>query len=101
MAKELGIKPRSLIKNIPAKSQPWKAPVSEWLRDLHAKRFGEAHGPDPAQGPTKPSSPMAKRKEQNREDRIINEIVVDAYDAAERAMGWCHRRFGSAVDQPV
>ena len=29
-----------------------------------------------------------KRKEQNREDRITNEIVVDAYDASERAMGW-------------
>ena len=42
MAKELGINPRSLIKNIPAKSQPWKAPVREWIRELHAKRFGEA-----------------------------------------------------------
>ena len=29
-----------------------------------------------------------KRKEQTREDRITNEIVVDAYDASERAMGW-------------
>ena len=43
MAKELGMKPRSLIKNIPAKSQPWKAPVSEWIRDVYAKRFGESH----------------------------------------------------------
>jgi len=31
MAKELGFKPRSLIKNIPAKSQPWKAPHLESL----------------------------------------------------------------------
>jgi len=46
MAKELGIKPRSLIKNIPDKSQPWKAPVGEWVRDLHAKRFGDARKPD-------------------------------------------------------
>ena len=29
-----------------------------------------------------------KRKEQTREARITNEIVVDAYDASERAMGW-------------
>jgi hypothetical protein len=29
-----------------------------------------------------------KRKAQSREDRIDNEIVVDAYDASERAMGW-------------
>ena len=47
MAKELGIKPRSLIKNIHAKSQPWKAPVNEWIRDLYAKRFGESRRPEP------------------------------------------------------
>ena len=45
MAKELGMGPRSLIKNIPAKSQPWKAPVSQWIRDLYAKRFGESRKP--------------------------------------------------------
>ena len=28
LAKRLGFNPRSLIKNIPNKSQPWKAPVS-------------------------------------------------------------------------
>jgi hypothetical protein len=27
MAKELGIGPRSLIKNIPSRNQQWKAPV--------------------------------------------------------------------------
>ena len=42
MAKELGFKPHSLIKNIPAKSQQWKAPIREWIRELHAKRFSEA-----------------------------------------------------------
>ena len=41
-AKEMGLNPHSLIKNIPAKSQRWKAPVSEWIRDLYAKRFGES-----------------------------------------------------------
>jgi uncharacterized protein len=49
MARELGFKPRSLIKNIPGKSQPWKAPVREWIRELHARRFGGGHGP--AAGP--------------------------------------------------
>ena len=29
-----------------------------------------------------------KSPERNRETRIENEIVVDAYDASERAMGW-------------
>jgi hypothetical protein len=38
MAKELGLNPRSLIKNIPSKSQPWKAPVHVWIRDLYEKR---------------------------------------------------------------
>ena len=60
MAKELGMKPRSLIKNIPAKSQPWKAPVNEWVRDLHAKRFGEARRPEPAKSPSKPSAPRSR-----------------------------------------
>jgi len=30
----------------------------------------------------------SKRKEQTKEDRITDEIVVDAYDASKRAMGW-------------
>ena len=38
LAKKLGLNPRSLIKNIPSKSQPWKAPVKEWLREMEAKR---------------------------------------------------------------
>jgi hypothetical protein len=37
-AKELGLKPRSLIKNIPSKSQQWKAPVKYWIRDLYEKQ---------------------------------------------------------------
>src|SRR3982074_3843095 len=38
MAKELGFKPRSLLKNQPSPQQTWKAPVAEWVRDLCAKR---------------------------------------------------------------
>jgi hypothetical protein len=57
MAKELGMKPRTLIKNVPAKFQPWKAPVSEWIRDLYARRFGEARRPEMAKIPGKPSYP--------------------------------------------
>jgi hypothetical protein len=38
MAKELGIGPRSLIKNIPARTPQWKAPVEDWVRDLYDKR---------------------------------------------------------------
>ena len=42
LAKRLGLNPRSLIKNIPSKSEPWKAPVSEWLREMEEKRDRKA-----------------------------------------------------------
>lgn len=38
LAKRLGLNPKSLIKNIPSKSQQWKAPVKVWLREIEAKR---------------------------------------------------------------
>jgi hypothetical protein len=38
MAKELGLNPKSLIKNIPNKNEQWKAPVSEWIREIQEKR---------------------------------------------------------------
>lgn len=40
MAKELGLNPKSLIKNIPSKSEKWKAPVKVWIREMYNKRFG-------------------------------------------------------------
>ncbi len=40
MAKELGLNPRSLIKNIPSPTQRWKAPVEEWVRELYQRRSG-------------------------------------------------------------
>lgn len=38
-AKELGLNPKSLIKNIPSKTESWKKPVSAWIDDLYNKRF--------------------------------------------------------------
>jgi len=37
MARELGLNPRKLVKNIPSPSQRWKAPVGEWVRELYRK----------------------------------------------------------------
>lgn len=37
MAKALGLNPRKLAAKIPGKSQPWKAPVHIWIRDLYEK----------------------------------------------------------------
>lgn len=34
LAKQLGMSPKSLLKNIPSKSESWKAPVKVWIRDL-------------------------------------------------------------------
>ena len=38
MAREMGLNPRSLIKNIPSKNEQWKAPVKDWIRDMYRKR---------------------------------------------------------------
>jgi hypothetical protein len=38
LAKRLGLNPRSLIKNIPNKSEPWKAPVKVWLHEIDEER---------------------------------------------------------------
>ena len=65
IAKELGINPKSLIKNIPNKSEQWKAPVSVWLRDMQEKR-------------QKKSLQKQKRKEANKLcDTVNNTIRTD------------------------
>ena len=38
MARELGFSPRALLNNIPSPSQPWKAPVKEWILGLYERR---------------------------------------------------------------
>lgn len=43
MAKQMGLNPMSLIKNIPSKSQLWKAPVEEWVRDIYENRHAKNH----------------------------------------------------------
>ena len=43
MAKEMGLNPKSLIKNIPNKSEQWKAPVKDWIHDMYI-RDRENHG---------------------------------------------------------
>jgi hypothetical protein len=55
LAKRLGLNPRSLIKNIPNKSEPWKAPVKDWLREIDAKR-------------TKKSEQKQRRKENAKQE---------------------------------
>ncbi|QKY71694.1 hypothetical protein Len3610_11295 [Lentibacillus sp. CBA3610] len=61
MAKELGMKPKSLIKNIPSPKQQWKAPVKVWIRELYAEKFGEILRPENS-GAAKPGKQPEKHK---------------------------------------
>jgi uncharacterized protein len=72
MAKELGFRPRSLLKNLPSKSQPWKAPVREWIRDLYAKRFGRAPRAKSGSGALQTDAPQARpaADERNHEELL-------------------------------
>jgi DNA-binding transcriptional MerR regulator len=38
IAKELGLSPRTLTKNVPSPTEQWKAPVKIWIRELYEKR---------------------------------------------------------------
>jgi len=60
MAKELGLNPRSLIKNIPNKAEPWKAPVNAWVREMYERRRSKASEKRAAKG----------KDQTNREDEI-------------------------------
>jgi hypothetical protein len=71
MAKELGIGPPSLIKNIPSPSQRWKLPAKEWVRNLYSKKFGHRRShadatktcPGVGDGNGLPSRSLAERAE--------------------------------------
>ena len=64
LAKKLGINPKSLIKNIPNKSEPWKAPVGVWLREIDAER-------------QKKANQKQKRKEQTKKSLVVDGINDD------------------------
>ena len=34
LAKQLGMSPKSLLKNIPSPKEQWKLPVKDWIRSL-------------------------------------------------------------------
>jgi hypothetical protein len=38
MAKELGLNPRTLIKNGPSRAEPWKTLLEQRVRDVYSKR---------------------------------------------------------------
>ena len=38
MAKEMGLNPKSLIKNIPSPKEQWKLPVKDWIHERYEDR---------------------------------------------------------------
>lgn len=42
IAKEMGLNPRSLIKNIPSRTEPWKLPVKAWIHEIYEERQEKA-----------------------------------------------------------
>lgn len=38
MAKEMGLNPKSLIKNIPSPREQWKQTVKIWIREMYEER---------------------------------------------------------------
>ena len=38
MAKEMGLNPKSLIKNIPSPREQWKQPVKIWIREMYEEK---------------------------------------------------------------
>jgi len=55
-AKELGLSPKVLMKNIPSPSQKWKLPVKLWIAELHEKRFGRTRQARPPSGGPRPAT---------------------------------------------
>lgn len=113
MARELGFSPCDLIKNIPSRSERWKAPVEEWVRRLYAKKRGRASAksassktlpssaapatgvdsPMPATHRPEPSSPappnLYREAEAALEKRFReDEIDVETSEAERRELEW-------------
>ena len=58
-AKEMGLNPRSLIKNIPAKTELWKLPVKDWIREMYLKRQERSARKKARKGQTTANSPVS------------------------------------------
>jgi hypothetical protein len=93
MAKELGVGPRAVIKNIPAKSQQWKLPVEAWVRELHRKRFGDprprvsaARADESRLAPRQEPAGLSRNLLQEVEDALWQEFESDAIDAEHFAL---------------
>jgi len=70
MAKELGMTPKSLIRNIPASNQHWKAPVKVWIRNLYEEKFDKVQTVKTAFG-------SEAKKKKKKQKQIVSENLID------------------------
>ena len=68
MAKEIGMSPKSLMKNNPSPAQRWKLPVKNWIRELHEKRFGRRAAAHPEM--PQPSKPVTAFQTEPLDDDV-------------------------------
>src|SRR5215467_9241319 len=73
MALELGFQPKSLIKNIPSPSQPWKLPVNEWVRSLYEQKFGSRE----SAAQPRPAIPLGEERRNADDPWPDNPVIAD------------------------
>ena len=78
LAKQLGLNPRSLIKNIPSKSEPWKAPVKIWIHEIAEKR-----GRKSAQKKKRREKAAAMNTASPKESTVVNQNIAVPSEPAE------------------
>ncbi|MDX1928538.1 MAG: YkgJ family cysteine cluster protein [Pirellulaceae bacterium] len=88
-AKELGLSPQALMKNVPSRSQEWKAPVKVWIQDLYEKRFGArdkfTKNSDSIAGDSHQSTKTISGMPASRESEISHDSIVRDWEKnAER-----------------
>jgi hypothetical protein len=69
-AKELGMSPQGLMKNIPTSQQRWKAPVRVWIQELYEKRMASR----------KQAIDDSDTKDQNRQTNTPVETPLEFFD---------------------
>jgi hypothetical protein len=63
IAKEMGLNPLSLIKNVPSRAEPWKLPVKDWIREMYQKKQEKSARKKARKGPRAAASPVTDAKQ--------------------------------------
>ncbi|MHC4199430.1 MAG: hypothetical protein ACYSU0_05515, partial [Planctomycetota bacterium] len=82
MAKEMGLKPRKLVKNRANKSEPWKAPVKVWIREMYRKRQEKAGKKARRKAGGPPRGRDAPPPEASCRENVSDEAIVAGWPEA-------------------